>query len=105
MRWGGLASETPTELEPIWIECPSCGKHGCSECQGKGRIKIDGPIHVPSWCWAVITVAERYRKGVPPVAGGSLDQTNWINEACCFVDNERDAHLASRGIAGMMFNG
>jgi hypothetical protein len=103
MRWGKLTREDPTEIEPVWIECPSCAKRGCGECEGKGRFKISGPIKVPSWCWSVLTVSERYRKGVPPVAGGSLDQTNWINQVCDFVDGERQAHLSEYGAMAMLY--
>ena len=103
MRWGKLGGETPSELEPVWVECPACGKRGCGDCDGIRGIRISGPIKVPQWCWAVLTIAERYRKGVPPVAGGSLDQTNWINQACEFVDGERQAHMSEYGALAMLY--
>ena len=33
----------------------------------------------------VLSYAELYRKGIPPVAGGALDQTHWFNEACRLI--------------------
>lgn len=48
-------------------------------------------------------IADSYRRGVPPIAGGSLDQTHWINLACSFVDSERMTHLSEIGaLAAMM---
>lgn len=98
-----MNKESPTELEPIWVECPACDKQGCSVCDGSRGIKITGHYKVPSWCWSVMTVADRYRKGIPPIAGGSLDQTNWINQVCEFVDVERQTHIGAAGAMAMLY--
>jgi len=98
-----LGKESPTKLEPVWIDCPVCSKQGCSECNNRGRFKIDGPIDLPSWVWDVLSIADRYRKGVPPIAGGSLDQSFWINQACDFVDAERQSHMVDHGMAAMLY--
>lgn len=103
LRWGDLGKENPTELEPIWLQCPVCNKRGCSDCDGPRGVKLSGPITVPQWCWSVLTVADRYRRGVPPIAGGALDQTNWINQVCEFIDVERQTHLAALGPMAMLY--
>jgi len=32
--------------------------------------------------WEVVQYAGLYQKGLPPVAGGALDQTRWFTSAC-----------------------
>ena len=39
--------------------------------------------------WEVINYAELYEKGLPPVAGGSLDQARCFIEAALFVFREK----------------
>jgi hypothetical protein len=51
----------------------------------------------------VLDAADRYRKGVPPIAGGSLDQTYWFTQAADFIDYERMQHLGPAGAMAMMY--
>ncbi len=60
-----------------------CHGVGCDECEA-GKVLITGcPYEAiePSTV-EVLRVAEFWKKGIPPVAGGYLDQTDWIIEAC-----------------------
>ena len=65
-----------------------------------GRFKWDGKHDAEAM--TVIVISERYRKGVPPVAGGSLDQSQWINGASLFLDGERTSHLGQYGAMALM---
>lgn len=49
--------------------------------------------------WALLQYAELYAKGVPPIAGGALDQAHAFNLAARFVWNEQrrvENELAAR---------
>ena len=58
------------------MECFICGERGCDNCNDTGEILIaDCPLNViPVETWDMIELAELYEKGLPPIAGGSLDQ-------------------------------
>jgi len=69
---------------PIEGECSRCDGFGCEECEGSGKIKITCcPLeYITEDVWEVIRYAELYEKGLPPVAGGALDQAaNFIKAA------------------------
>lgn len=100
-----MDADAPSEREPLWVTCPACAGQRCDACGGMGRWRLttEPRAYVKPWAWTVIEIADRYRKGLPPVAGGSLDQTHWINQACTFVDSERQSHLAESGALAMLF--
>jgi len=66
-------------------DCEKCkqGSVPCSECQD-GRIIIDCcPLElVTNDIWEVMEYAQLYEKGLPPVAGGALDQAQIFLDAC-----------------------
>jgi len=67
----------------------ACNGAGCDECQG-GRIEITQcPLEVitPD-VWEVMELAQLYEKGLPPVAGGALDQAKSFVEACRAIWND-----------------
>ena len=76
---------------PIEGECNSCDGFGCEECEGTGRIKITCcPLEFITWdVWELIALAELFEKGLPPVAGGVLDQAKNFIDAARFVFNEQ----------------
>lgn len=77
-----------TEIEPIQIECPACSGAGCKECQD-GLIQIDGCPN--RYCSGVVTAIELFdlfEKGLPPVAGGVLDQSVWFIDASRYFEGE-----------------
>jgi hypothetical protein len=72
---------------PIEGECENCNGLGCEECDGTGRIRITScPLEVitPD-VWEAIRFAELYEKGLPPVAGGALDQAANFIEAAMYI--------------------
>ena len=69
------------EGEADLMECPSCRGTGCENCVN-GWIKLTG-CHNET-CNEMIDVSnliDLFESGMPPVAGGSLDQTAWFIEA------------------------
>jgi len=56
------------------MECP-CGS-GCPDCGHTRRVEIDRcPLEfLEPDLWAWLTFADMLEKGLPPVAGGLLDQ-------------------------------
>jgi len=58
------------------LKCFMCGETGCDECNQTGRITITGcPLRfIDDDIWNVIELCRLYDKGLPPIAGGSLDQ-------------------------------
>jgi hypothetical protein len=88
-----------TKESRVAIECPSCDGHGCSECNG-GHFEIDGCPN--SFCSSVVDsldVFDLWEKGVPPIAGGTLDQSVSFIRAARFFDSEerrvRNARVGS----------
>jgi NADPH-dependent 7-cyano-7-deazaguanine reductase QueF-like protein len=73
------------------MECPSCGGLGCEFCRKKGTVEITQcPLKiVTSDIWLAIELAELYEKGLPPVAGGSLEQSKMFVESARFVWQEQ----------------
>lgn len=68
-------------------ECPICDGRGCDECGDTGQIELTiCPLKfVPADVWELLGSAELYEKGLPPVAGGSLDQAAAFVAACRVV--------------------
>ena len=70
-----------TEAEPIEIMCPACDEKGCDHCDN-GYVTIIGcPEQYCREMVPVIDLIDLYNKGLPPVAGGSLDQAAWFISA------------------------
>lgn len=85
-----------TEREPIEIECPLCGGVGCTHCED-GSVAIDGCPN--QYCREMVTpirLIEHYRKGMPPVAGGVLDQSAWFLEAAETLEHDEALLKAER---------
>ncbi len=92
--------DKPTAATPITMECSECNGIGCSECNDIGTIDIcDCPMMViSSDIQEVIEYAELYRKGLPPVQGGSLDQSKSFIVAANFIYKEQYYWKAKLGI-------
>jgi len=71
------------------MDCP-CGT-GCDDCSN-GKIEITGcPLEILDWDISqVVMHADIYEKGLPVVAGGQLDQTQWFLEAFSFIMAEKN---------------
>jgi len=77
---------------PVLVECPGCSERGCERCNGVGSFELNGCpcAFVGDEIWQAIDLADDYEKGLPPVAGGTLDQSPWINALRRRVVNERE---------------
>jgi len=82
------------------MDCPGCGGKGCLVCDDKGKIELVGcPLElVTGDIWQVIEYAELYKKGLPPVPGGALSQTQSFIEAAGFVFREENYWKKKLGI-------
>ena len=71
------------------IECQSCSGRGCDECGKAGRIRIEGCPQ--AYCKEIVPsvqLIDLFEKGLPPIAGGTLDQSVWFLEAVKVWSNE-----------------
>ncbi len=89
----GRCRDKPTEQTPLEIVCPQCDEKGCEGCGHTGWLKITGCPQqwVGSDTIAFIRYAELFRKGLPPVSGGAMDQTQSFIVAERFFEREREA--------------
>jgi len=91
-------NDPPTPQSPIKMACPKCGGRdaACEQCGDDGRVSITS-IDVPAWCFRVASMSDMYiDHGVPAVAGGQLDQSNWFYVAAMFCHASRERILADR---------
>jgi hypothetical protein len=94
----------PSEQLPVNIRCVLCGDGGiedCPGCGGGGQMKITEcpeKLITPD-VWEMIELAGFYKKGLPPVAGGVLDQAHSFIEAAGFIFSEENYWKAKLGIS------
>lgn len=70
-----------------------CDGFGCEMCRETGGVlRLTGcpKTLIPRDVWDVIGEAEMYKRGLPPIAGGTLDQAAGFTAACKFVWAEED---------------
>ena len=69
-------------------------------CGGHGKIEITCcPLEIiPDDVWDVIDYAELYEKGLPPIAGGALDQAKVFLDAARFIFNEQACWKKKLGV-------
>lgn len=74
----GGCREKPTPTQPMDIECPICAGTNCSECD-------DGWVSITecpkTYCQEIVPaldLIDLFWKGLPPNAGGTMDQTQWF---------------------------
>lgn len=87
-----------TEQSRVEIECPVCDGAGCDQCS-HGVFAIDGCPN--TFCASMVTpidLFDMFANGLPPIAGGVLDQAaSFVNAARFFeceeskVRNERSS--------------
>ena len=93
----GGCHDAPSVSEPALVECAECGGGGCAECGGAGRWMLE---HCPLRLWdsgldELFDLAALQSKGLPPIAGGALDQAHWWMEcAARLVDEQRRVGLS-----------
>jgi len=74
------------------MKCPGCDGTGCAECENDGAITITRcPLElITADVWEIITLAELFvDKGLPPIAGGTLDQAKVFVETAYFILHEQ----------------
>lgn len=102
VRCGSLdGQDDPTPQSPVLAICPRCDAKDkrCPYCSGRGTFRIERhPAQlVPAWVWSLCALADLYiEKGLPPIAGGSLDQSSWFVNAAMFIAHDRERILAER---------
>ena len=73
------------------MECVDCGGRDCEYCGGTEAEEITCcPLDlITADVWEVIRYAELYEKGLPPVAGGALDQAKAFIDAAGLIFEEQ----------------
>ena len=84
------------------MDCPECEGQDkeCRDCEGRGSFDIVGcpKEMITSETQRIIEYAELFYKGLPPVAGGTLDQTYWFLTAARYVRYVEGFVKAKKGI-------
>lgn len=72
------------------MTCPGCDGSGCSDCKDTGSLDIVAcPLSlIDVDTWDLLEYAALWEKGLPPIAGGALDQTIWFMRASTWIFNE-----------------
>ena len=80
------------------LGCPACGGAGCEMCNETGEIPLQGcPMdYVTGDIAMVMELADFYEKGLPPVAGGVLDQAANFVMACRYIWQLRAMYKAEK---------
>lgn len=72
------------------FECVSCGGRGCEKCNDTGVWTFDGCPHeiIERKTWTTLHLIDLATDGLWPMAGGSLDQTEWFMKAFSYMARE-----------------
>lgn len=81
------------------MECPACNGAGCEECNA-GRIEIrQCPLElITPDVWDTLHYAALYEKGLPPLAGGSLDQAYNFTQSARIIWADQGRYKQELGI-------
>lgn len=76
------------------MSCVSCNGKGCEVCNESGYFYIaECPLEVVTEdVWDVMEYADLYKRGLPPVAGGALDQARVFTQACRIIWAEKKSY-------------
>lgn len=78
----GETCRTECDCKSRQIECPACDGKGCQACNQSGSFYLDVCGHkYAAEMGTLVHYADLYEKGLPPVAGGTLDQSAWFTDA------------------------
>ena len=102
-RGAGRCVDKPTEREPLRQECAACGGRasgdsgGCQSCGGLGYTLF---TDCPQKCldrstFDFLRLCHLSKRGALPVAGGTLDQTQWFIDGYSLYLSE-DAYWRNR---------
>jgi hypothetical protein len=83
-------------MEPICLPCEKCDNGrtpngDCNVCDGAGHTELRTcpKMSVSGDVWGMMLQVELFEKGMPPLAGGSLDQTEAFLDVMEFVWSQR----------------
>ncbi len=67
-------------MASVSIACSSCNEAGCDECGQSGYVELTGcpKEMIDRGLLRAIRMADLMKQGLPPVAGGVLDQSAWF---------------------------
>ena len=83
---------------PVLFDCPACDGKGCEECDnGEVRLETCPITFAGEEAFEMLMAADLLKKGLPPVAGGLLDQCACFIDAARFVWSEQAAWRAHYG--------
>jgi len=85
------------------FSCPTCAGAGCEACDGTGKFMLTTCPHefVGSDIPRMMRFAKFARDGSWPVAGGTLDQSEWFADFCRLLWSEQDIYEAMAKAKGM----
>ena len=84
--------DCPSDRLPAVVACPVCNERGCKECDSKGSYEITScpQKQIDAELCQFLDLADLFEKGIPPIAGGSLDQASWFLKAYHFLKSEEN---------------
>jgi hypothetical protein len=94
--------DPPSKHSPALLLCISCNGSGCAACSGRGRFAIDDCPHklIDRTTGEALRAARFAEKGVLPVAGGTLDQTQSCLDALDIIWSDQAYWKGKLGIIG-----
>jgi len=74
------------------VACPECNELGCEHCKGTGYFLItDCPKKsIDIEVYKANRLSLLMQKGLPPISGGSLEQSAWFMNFFAFWDSEHN---------------
>jgi hypothetical protein len=77
------------------MACPECEEMGCEHCKETGQIRITTCPHSEIVdLQQFFPLADLFKEGVPPIAGGALDQAQWFLTASRQLKCDESVFLA-----------
>lgn len=96
----GKCTDAPTPLSGYDINCPTCEGLGCEHCDKRGTVSIEACPQslLDHETWELLHYAELYKKGLPPVSGGALDQGAKFSYCATHIWHEQSRLRADLGL-------
>jgi hypothetical protein len=80
----------PTTAEPLVVACPNCDEQLCDDCQNQGFFLVDDcpKQAIDLELYQATRLAGFLDSGLPPVAGGTLNQAAWFLDFAACLKSE-----------------